>query len=313
MTLQQLHYAIVISEQGSMNKAAELLYIAQPSLTSAVKELEREIGITIFNRSGKGVSLTADGTEFIAYARQVYQQYETLCEKYMGGTVKKKFGVSAQHYSFAVQAFVEMVKQFGTCDYEFAIRETKTAEVIEDVSTLRSEIGVLYLSDFNRQTLTRLFQAHHLEFHKLIDCGVYAYIWKDNPLAEQNSVSLEELAEYPCLTFEQGDRSSFYLAEEIFSTNELARVIKASDRSTMLNLMKGLGGYTFCSGIICNDLNGSEYAAIPIRNETSIMEIGYITHKNVILSKMGAVYAQELQRCLSQARTDISPPAKSGV
>ncbi len=298
MTLQQLHYAIVISEQGSMNKAAELLYIAQPSLTSAVKELEHEIGITIFNRSGKGVTLTADGTEFIAYARQVYQQYETLQEKYMGGTVKKKFGVSSQHYSFAVQAFVEMVKQFGTFDYEFAIRETRTAEVIEDVSTLRSEIGVLYLSDFNRQTLTRLFQTHHLEFHKLIDCGVYAYIWREHPLSRQDSVSFEELADYPCLTFEQGDRSSFYLAEEIFSTNELARVIKASDRSTMLNLMKGLNGYTFCSGIICSDLNGSEYTAIPIRGDSSIMEIGYIMRKNIILSEMGTTYIQELMRYL---------------
>ena len=299
MTLQQLHYAIVISEQGSMNKAAELLYIAQPSLTSAIKELERETGITIFNRSGKGVTLTADGTEFIAYARQVYQQFDTLREKYLGGAVKKKFGVSAQHYSFAVQAFVEMVRQFGTYDYEFAIRETKTAEVIEDVSTLRSEIGVLYLSDFNRQTLLKLLQTRHLTFHKLIDCGVYAYLWKNHPLAAQESVSFDELAEYPCLTFEQGDRSSFYFAEEIFSTNEFARVIKACDRSTMLNLMKGLCGYTFCSGIICNDLNGSEYAAIPIRDDTSIMEIGYITKKNVILSSMGTTYIEELKRYLN--------------
>ena len=302
MTLQQLHYAIIISEEGSMNKAAERLYVAQPSLTSAIKELEREIGIVIFNRSGKGVTLTADGTEFIAYARQVYQQYEVLQEKYIGGAVKKKFGVSAQHYSFAVQAFVEMVKEFGTFDYEFAIRETKTAEVIEDVATMRSEIGVLYLSDFNRQTMMRLFQANHLEFHKLIECGVFAYVWKENPLAKMESVSFSDLEPYPCLTFEQGDRSSFYLAEEIFSTQDLARVIKASDRSTMLNLMKGLGGYTFCSGIICNDLNGSEYAAVPIRDDTSIMEIGYITQKNVILSEMGETYIEELRAYLSQAQ-----------
>ena len=299
MTLQQLHYAIVISEQGSMNKAAELLYIAQPSLTSAIKELEREIGISIFNRSGKGVTLTADGTEFIPYARQVYQQYETLHEKYMGGAVKKKFGVSAQHYSFAVQAFINMVKQFGTYDYEFAIRETRTSEVIEDVTTLRSEIGVLYLSDFNRQTMTKLFQANHLTFNKLMDCGVIAYIWKEHPLAKQESVSFEELDEYPCLTFEQGDRSTIYLAEEIFSTQELPHVIKATDRSTMLNLMKGLGGYTFCSGIICNDLNGSEYAAVPIRDDKSLMEIGYITRKNVVLSDMGVTYINELKNYLN--------------
>lgn len=299
MTLQQLHYAIVISETGSMNKAAEQLYIAQPSLTSAIKELEKETGIIIFNRSGKGVSLTADGTEFLTYARQVYQQYETLQEKYTAGSVRKKFGVSAQHYSFAVKAFVELVKRFNTNDYEFAIRETKTADVISDVNTMKSEIGILYLSDFNRQIMQKLFQTNHLEFHPLIKCGVYVYLWKGHPLAEKEKIQFEELTDFPCLTFEQGDRSSFYFAEEIFSTNDYARVIKASDRSTMLNLMKGLNGYTFCSGIICDTLNGSDYTAVPL-NDDSIMEIGYIKRKNLILSNLGNLYIQELEKYLHQ-------------
>lgn len=298
MTLQQLHYVIVISETGSMNKAAERLYIAQPSLTSAVKELEGEIGITIFNRSGRGVTLTADGMEFLSYARQVYQQYETLQEKYTGGNVKKKFGISAQHYSFAVKAFVDTVKVFDTYEYEFAVRETKTSEVIEDVSTLRSEIGILYLSDFNRQIITKLLHANSLEFYHLIDCGVYVYLWKGNPLADRESISLSDLESYPCLTFEQGDKSSFYFAEEIFSTADYARVIKASDRSTMLNLMKGLNGYTFCSGIICGSLNGSDYTAVPIADESSVMEIGYITRKNTILSEVGTVYIEKLKEYL---------------
>ena len=299
MTLQQLHYAIVISETGSMNKAAELLYIAQPSLTSAMKELEKETGITIFNRSGKGVSLTADGTEFLTYARQVYQQYEALQERYTNNAIRKKFGVSTQHYSFAVKAFVELVKQFDTCEYEFAIRETKTAEVISDVNTMKSEIGILYLSDFNRQIMQKLFQTNHLEFHPLIRCGVYVYLWKGHPLAKNSKIQFEELENYPCLTFEQGDRSSFYFAEEIFSTNDYARVIKASDRSTMLNLMKGLDGYTFCSGIICNTLNGSDYAAVPL-DDDSIMEIGYITRKNVVISHLGKLYIQELEQYLNK-------------
>lgn len=159
MTLQQLHYAIIISEIGSLNKAAEILYVAQPSLTGAMQELEKELGVTIFHRSGRGVTLTNDGVEFITYARQVYHQYELLMEKYGAcGTLKKKFGVSAQHYSFAVKAFVEMVKQFNTAEYEFAIRETQTRTVIEDVSTLRSEIGILYLSSFNRAAITKLLK-----------------------------------------------------------------------------------------------------------------------------------------------------------
>lgn len=298
MTLQQLHYVIVISETGSMNKASEQLYIAQPSLTAAVKELEKEIGIQIFNRSGKGVTLTNDGTEFLTYARQVYQQYEFLQEKYLDGKVKRKFGVSSQHYSFAVKAFVEMVKRFNTYEYEFAVRETKTCDVIEDVSTQKSEIGILYLSDFNRHVMQKLFQANHLEFHKLIDCGVYVYLWKGHPLAERESISFTELEQYPCLTFEQGDKSSFYFAEEIYSTNDYARVIKAADRSTMLNLMKGLNGYTFCSGMICGSLNGSDYTAVALKDSSDSMEIGYITKKNTVLSDVGRVYIEELEKYL---------------
>lgn len=304
MTLQQLHYAITISETGSINKAAEILYVAQPSLTASMQDLEKELGITIFHRSGRGVSLTNDGMEFITYARQVYQQYEILMDKYgKVGKLKKKFSVSTQHYSFAVKTFVELVKNFNMAEYEFAIRETKTREVIEDVSTLRSEIGILYLSDFNRSVITRLLNSNDLEFHKLIDCQVYVYLWKEHPLAKENVISTEQLNEYPCLSFEQGENSSFYLAEEICSTNEYPRTIKANDRATMLNLMVGLNGYTLCSGIICQELNGSDYVAVPYETkggENNCMEIGYITKKNQVLSSIGNSYIQEMKRYLAE-------------
>ncbi|MCQ2465602.1 MAG: LysR family transcriptional regulator [Oscillospiraceae bacterium] len=300
MTLQQINYAIAISETGSMNKAAEKLYITQPSLTNAIRELEKEIGIIIFNRSGKGVSLTADGTEFITYARQLYQQYETLQEKYSEGKIKRKFGVSAQHYSFAVNAFVETVNSYNTHEYEFAIRETNTADVINDVATLKSEIGILYLSDFNRQFITKIIQTNGLEFIHLIDCDVFAYLWKGHPLADRETVSIEELEHYPCLTFEQGDKSSFYFAEEIISTSDFSRVVKASDRSTMLNLMKGINGYTFCSGIICGNLNGSDFTAVRLSDDTDRMEIGYIRRKNIIMSDIGKEYIRNLQSYLKE-------------
>lgn len=298
MTLQQLNYAIVISDVGSMNKAAEQLYIAQPSLTSAIKELEKEIGITIFNRGARGITLTADGSEFITYARQVYQQYEKLHEKYSGGKLKRKFGVSTQHYSFAIQAFVETVREFNTHEYEFAIRETKTADVINDVNSMKSEIGIIYLSNFNHHVITKILESNHLEFHSLIDCDIFAYLWKNHPLAARNSVSIEELKNFPCLTFEQGDKSSFYFTEEIIDTADFSRIIKACDRCTMLNLMKGLNGYTFCSGIICNDLNGSEYTAVPIKDATDKMEIGYITRKNTIISDIAEIYIKKIKSFL---------------
>ncbi len=306
MTLQQIYYTIKISETGSMNKAAEILYVAQPSLSGAIHDLEDELGITIFHRSGRGVTLTNDGVEFLTYARQVYSQYEALLDKYGdSGKRKKKFGVSTQHYSFIVKSFVEMVKQFDTEEYEFAVRETKTKEVIEDVSTLKSEIGILYLSNFNQAAISKILKSNGLEFHKLIDCSVYAYLWKGHPLAKEPSLKLEQLCEYPCLSFEQGESSSFYFAEEMFSTNEYPRTIKANDRATMLNLMIGLNGYTVCSGIICEELNGSDYIAVPLDNadgdsENGRMTIGYIVKKNQILSKMANLYIEETKKYLQK-------------
>lgn len=303
MTLIQLHYLIVIAETNSLNKAAEQLYVSQPSLTSAIKELEKELGVTLLYRSGRGVTLTNDGVEFLLYAKQLYSQYEAVLEKYgMGGAHKKKFGVSTQHYSFAVKAFVDMAKEFDMSRYEFAVRETRTAEVIRDVSTMKSEIGILYLCDFNRKSMERLLKSASLEFHHLIECQAYVYIWKKHPLAKEKTIQFEQLNGYPCLSFEQGENSSFYFAEEILSMNEYSQVIKANDRATMLNLMVGLNGYTLCSGIICEELNGSDYIAVPFQedeqNPNSVMEIGYVVRKNTILSKMGELYVDKLKKYL---------------
>ena len=303
MTLTQLSYLITIADTKSLNKAAEQLYVSQPSLTNAIKELEKELGITLFYRSGRGVTLTNDGTEFLLYAKQIYGQYESVLEKYgKGGSYKKKFGVSTQHYSFAVKAFVDMAKEFDMSKYEFALRETKTMEVISDVNTMKSEIGILYLSDFNRKAIEKLLKSYDLEFHHLVDCQAYVYIWKDHPLAKEASISFAQLNGYPCLSFEQGDNSSFYFAEEILSTNEYSQVIKANDRATMLNLMVGLNGYTLCSGIICEELNGNDFVAVPFRddaqNPNSVMEIGYIVKKNTVRSKMGELYIEKLKEYL---------------
>ncbi|MCM1103986.1 MAG: LysR family transcriptional regulator [Clostridium sp.] len=305
MTLQQLHYAIVISQTGSMNKAAEQLYISQPSLTGAVQELEKELGITVFHRSARGVTLTNDGQEFIAYARQVYDQYEQLAEKYgPAGNIKKKFGVTTQHYSFAVKAFVEMVKEFDTSKYEFAIREARTREVIEDVANLRSEIGILYLSDFNGKVLTKLLNANEIEFHELIDCKPYVYLWKGHPLADKKTIRMEELGGYPFLSFEQNGNDSFYFLEEVFTMNEYSQTIRANDRATILNLMVGLNGYTLCSGIICGELNGGDYRAIPLADdaaENMTMRIGYLVKKNHVLSSLAALYIEKIQEYLQNS------------
>ncbi len=303
MTIQQLRYVIGIAEAGSFNKAAEKLYISQPSLTSTIHDLEDELGIIIFNRSGRGVTLTQDGEEFLSSAKQLFLNYENIMERYKNGAEsKKKFGISTQHYSFALKSFVEMVKRFNTTEYEFAIRETRTKEVIEDVATLKSQVGILYLSDFNRNIIQKLLNTRNLKFTPLIDCKAYVYIWKGHPLAGNKSISFEELADYPCLSFEQDDNDSVYFAEEILSTEEYHRTIKANDRASMLNLMVGLNGYTLCSGIISEELNGDDYIAVPFRekdeNVNRVMEIGYITKKDFIMSEVGLAYIEEMKKYL---------------
>lgn len=295
MTLQQLHQVITIAESKSMNEAARKLFVSQPNLSSVVRELEEEAGITIFIRSNRGIVMTPEGEEFIGYAKQVVEQYHLLEKRYMNSETKKKFSVSMQHYSFAVKAFVEMVKSVGMEEYEFAIHETQTNQVIENVRSMKSELGILFLSEFNEAVLLKLFKEYDLEFEELFACDTYVYLWKGHPLAAQSQICMAELEEYPCLVFEQGKNNSFYFAEEMKSTYEYKRIIKADDRGTMLNLMVGLNGYTLCSGIISEEINGDDYAAIPLK-ESERIRIGYIRHKGVKLSMLGEIYLNELRK-----------------
>ena len=296
MTLVQLKYAITVAGENSLNDAAKKLFISQPSLSAAIHSLEEEIGIELFIRSKTGIKITPEGMEFIGYARQVVEQYELLDSKYISKSdVKKKFSVSMQHYTFAVDTFVKLVEKFGFGEYEFEVNETKTHEVLENVKNYRSEIGVLYLNDFNQSILTRLFDEYGLEFHDLFECSIYVYMSKSNPLAGKKEVTLEDLADYPCLAFQQGEHNSFYYAEEALSTYKYKRLIRANDRATMLNLMVGLNGYTLCSGIICEDLNGENYCVVKLKSD-EIMRIGYITRKNSSISDIGKRYIEELSK-----------------
>ena len=275
--------------------AKENILLGMPEGTDP-KELEKEIGTRLFKRSNRGVSVTQEGMEFLSYARQVVEQYQLMESRYIEKkNIKKKFGVSMQHYTFAVNAFVEMVKQFGMDEYEFAVRETKTYEVIKDVKDFHSEIGILYLNEFNKKVLSKMLQESGLEFHPLLECGIYVYMWKGHPLADKEEISIEELEEYPCLSFEQGEYNSFYFAEEVLSTYEYKRLIKANDRATMLNLMVGLNGYTLCSGIICESLNGDDYCAVKLKSD-EVMTIGYIKRKGVAISPLGEKYLEEIKK-----------------
>ncbi len=296
MTLNQLKYIIAVSKENSLNDAAKKLFISQPSLSAAVRSLEEELGFDVFIRSKSGITLTTKGTEFLGYARSVVEQFDILDAKYISkNNVKRSFHVSMQHYTFAVNAFVELIKQYGMDEYEFEIDETKTYEVIENVKNQKSEIGVLYMNEYNRNVLGKILSEAGLKFTPLFECGIYAYMSKGNPLSKKKEVTMSELDEYPCLAFAQGEFNSFYFAEEVMSTYEYKRLIRANDRATLLNLMVGINGYTLCSGIICEDLNGTDYCAVKLKTDER-MTIGYISGKSSIISEMGQKYIEELAK-----------------
>ncbi len=298
MTLQQLRYAITVAETGKITEAANKLYISQPSLTNAIHELEKEMNITIFNRTNKGIIVSKEGEIFLGYARQILELVSILEDRYKrndGG--KKQFCVSTQHYSFAVNAFVDLIKKYGQDEYDFSLRETQTYEIIEDVAHMRSEIGILFLNDFNETVIKKILKSHELVFHKMFVAKPHVFISRNHPLARKTVITNKELEIYPYLSFEQGEHNSFYFSEEIFSTSERKKNIRVRDRATLFNLLIGLNGYTVCSGVIDKNLNGKDIIAIPLADESN-MRIGYITHKKGILSRLGNTYLEALKKYL---------------
>ncbi|BCJ98671.1 LysR family transcriptional regulator [Anaerocolumna chitinilytica] len=300
MTLQQLKYVVTVADKGTISEAAKELFISQPSLTNAIKELENEMQITIFNRTNKGIIVSNAGDEFLAYARQVLEQANLLEERYLN--VKKqsaRFSVSAQHYSFAVNAFVDVIREFGGSQYDFTLRETQTNEIIEDVSRLKSEIGILYTSVKNEEVIQKLIRQNSLEFEELFVAKPHVFISSKHPLAKREQITLKELDEYPYLSFEQGDYNSFYFSEEILSTIDRNKNIKVRDRATLFNLAVGLNGYTVSTGVISKELNGENIIARPLMVD-EYMRVGTIKQRNMPLSRYGKAYIEALKKHVSE-------------
>lgn len=300
MTLQQLKYVIEVARSQSINKAAQRLFISQPSLSNALKELEEELGITIFLRSNKGIIITSEGSEFLGYARQVVEQAELLENRYTNTrSPQHYFSVSAQHYAFAVSAFVRLLKDYDIEKYEFSLRETKTYEIIEDVKNLRSEIGILYVNEFNEKVIHKFLGEGNLQFHELFTANPHVFISSTNPLSKNEYVTLADLDPYPYLSYEQGDFNSFYFSEEILSTLSRPKNIKVTDRATLFNLLIGLNGYTISTGVISHKLNSKDIIAVPLKVDEQI-HVGYITHKNVTNSTLANTYIQYLKESVEK-------------
>lgn len=294
MRIQQLQYVIKIVETGSMNEAAKQLYITQPSLSNAVRNLETEMGIQIFIRNPKGITLTKDGMEFLSYARQILEQTALLEERYKGdNTSRELFSVSSQHYAFVVNAFVALFNGTDMTQYELFLRETRTWEIIDDVKNFRSEIGVLFLNSYNRDVLTKLFDDNSLIATTLFTTTPHIFVSKSNPLANRKKLNMKDLEDYPYLNYDQGLHNSFYFSEEMMSQIPHPKSIVVSDRATLFNLMIGLDGYTVATGILNSKLNGDEIVAIPL-DVDDVIDIVYIRHDKANLSKMGQKFIDYL-------------------
>lgn len=295
MTLQQLRYVVTVAETGNITEAAKRLFVSQPSLTNAIRELEKEMQISIFVRTNKGVTVSNEGDLFLSYARQVLEQTSLLEEKFLNKKEQSpRFSVSCQHYSFAVNAFVDVIREFGGEKYDFTLRETQTHEIIEDVSRLKSEIGILYTSPKNEEVILKLVRQYGLVFEELFVAKPHVFISAEHPLAAKSIVTLEDLEPYPYLSFEQGEYNSFYFSEEILSTLDHSKNIKVRDRATLFNLVIGLHGYTVSSGVISQELNGENIIAKPL-DVDECMRIGTIRQKDMPLSRYAAAYMEYLK------------------
>ena len=298
MTLLQLKYVVEVAKTGNITEAAKRLYLSQPSLTNAIRELEKEMQITIFCRTNRGVTVTNEGDLFLSYARQVLEQTDLLTEKFTGkGAGSRHFSVSCQHYSFAVNAFVDVIREYGGKQYDFVLRETQTHEIIEDVSRLKSEIGILYTSSKNEEVIMKFIRQSDLLFEELFVAKPHVFLSSRHPLATKATLSIEYLEDYPYLSFEQGEYNSFYFSEEILSTLDRRKNIKVRDRATLFNLVIGLDGYTVSSGVISRKLNGANIIAVPLLVE-EYMRIGTIRQKNMPLTQYGESYMKALKKYL---------------
>ena len=295
MNVSQLKYVLEVASLSSMREAATRLFISQPALSASIKELETELGILIFERTNKGISITDAGREFITYAQKVVGQYEILEERYLSkDSDKERFSVSTQHYNFPIRAFSEVIKKNYPDKFIFSIHETKTKDILEDVKNMKSEVGIISFSRTNEDLIKKLIKEYGLEFTPLMVKETYAYVWKDHKFAGRDEISIEELSDYPCVSFDQSNDSNFYLTEEAMADYDFEKMIKSDDRATTMELIAELHGYSIGTGLLTGEdviLDG--FRSIKLKEEDPLT-IGYIVRKGSTMSTYGKAYVEEL-------------------
>ena len=296
ISLQQLRYIIEVAECGSINAASQQLYVSQPTLSATIKDIEQELGISIFNRTNRGITLTSEGIEFIGYARQILEQFDLFEARYSNNQTAStgRLSVSSQHYAFCVRAFIDLAEEYDQEEYNFSLRETRTADIIEDVKDYRSELGVIYLSDFNSKVLTKTFSDAGLTFTPLFQAYPHIFVGRHHPLANRERLTPDDLQGYPRYSFEQGANNSFFFAEEPLSHLPHRQNITYSDRGTLVNLLTNHNGFTVSTGVRSGEMGLEDIVAIPLEVDET-MTVGYIYHAERPLSPLAKRYLEKLR------------------
>lgn len=295
MTILQLRYVLAIASSSSLREAAGKLYVSQPALSLAIRELEEELNTILFERTNKGILLTEAGSEFLGYAKQAVSQFELIEDRYISKWKDEKhFNVSIQHYVFALHAFISTVKQYELSKYTYAIYETRTDEVLSNVRDMKSEVGVISYSSSNEKVMKKILKEYQLDFYPLMKRNTYAYLWKSHPLADRKELSLQDLEDYPCVSFDQNSESNFYLHEEALGNYEFDKCIKSNDRATTAELMASLNGYSIGTGNMTDSIAlRDDFVSIKLQEEDPLT-IGYIVRANHTMSEIGQTYIDEL-------------------
>lgn len=297
MNINQLKYVLEVAGSSSMREASTKLYVSQPALSASIHDLEEEIGILIFERTNKGISLTDEGREFLSYAKKAVGQYEILEERYLSrDSDKEHFSVSTQHYNFAIKAFTDVIRKMEPDKFIFSIHETKTKEVLEDVRSLKSEVGIVSFSGSNEALIKKLFRDYQLDFVPLMRRDTYVYVWRSHPFAARDKVSIDEMSDYPCVSFDQSDDDNFYLTEEAMADYAFDKMIRSDDRATTMEIIAELDGYSIGSGML-SGANAILQGLVAIKlKEEDPLTIGYITRKGSAMSAYGRKYVEELMK-----------------
>ena len=303
MTLQQLKYVSMVEKCGSFSRAAQKLYVSQPSISNLVNALEEELGITIFTRSSTGIAITNEGRELLKLSNRLLRDADYISEYFHSDTEgpKPTFFVSSQHYDFVVGAFEEFVDGLDAERYTLGLNQTQTAAVIEDVRKQYSDLGVIFLSDVNRRHMMKVLEDNNLEFHAVTQAAPHAFLSVTHPLAKRESVTPEELMDYPCIVYEQNADSPGFFSEEMMLPNFYPRkVVYISDLYVSTALMRSCNAYDIGTGVISPRL-AREVACVPIDTDDRV-DIGWIGIRGRMLRPIERAFLDCMTRQLNGSR-----------